>query len=339
MTRLHRRSVLAGALAMLGAMSLGESALAEKGEIGITRQPSIIYMPSHIIEARRLIEKHADALGVPNLKVNWISFQGGGAATDALLAGNVDVVNTGVGNMLLLWDRTRGNVKGIIATSALPLILVTRKPEIKSIRDVGPTDRIAVPTVKVSTQAILLQMQATKEFGPDQYAKLDGNTVQLGHPEAAAALSSPAHEVQSHFSAPPFVFQTLRTVPGARMLLRSNDVVGGPLTVALLFSTTKFVTENPKIVQALKAASLEALEMIRTNPREAAEVYRENSKDRMTVDDILEMLKEPGMTAFETHPQGTMKFAEHLHRIGTLKTRPASWKDYFFPIAHDGQGD
>jgi len=309
-----------------------------KQEIKITRQPGIVYTPSHILESRKLIEKHAAALGVPDLKVEWINFAGGGAATDALLSGNVDIVNTGTGNMLLLWDRTKGGVKGIVATSALPLVLVTRNPAIKSLKDYGPADKIAVPTVKVSTQAILLQMAAEKEFGAGQYGKLDPNTVQLGHPDAAAALMNASHEVTSHFSAPPFVFQTLKAVPAARVILSSEDIIGGPLTVASMFTTTKFADDNPKLVQAIKAASAEAVALIKSNPREAMEIYKEVTKDRAAVEDLVDIMKQPGMN-FDTKPQGTMKFAEHLNKTGTLKMKPAAWTDYFLPIAHDLNGN
>ena len=35
-----------------------------------------------------------------DVTVNWRTFSGGGAQTDALLSGNVDIVNTGTGNLL-----------------------------------------------------------------------------------------------------------------------------------------------------------------------------------------------------------------------------------------------
>ena len=72
----------------------------------------------------------------------------------------------GTGNLLLLWDRTRGGVKGIVATSAQPMTLISRDPNIKSLKDFGPNDKIAVPTVKVSTQAIVLQIAAPKPSAP-----------------------------------------------------------------------------------------------------------------------------------------------------------------------------
>ncbi len=194
----------------------------QKSEISISRAFGFIYMVTHVIERNQLIEKHAARLGVANLKVNWVNFSGGGAQTDALLAGNVDIVNTGIGNLLLLWDRTNGAVKGIVGTAGHPLLLITRDPRIMSIRDFRPEDKIAVPTVKVSTHAVILQMAAAQTFGPQDWAKLDANTVQLGHPEAVMALSNPQHELKNHFSAPPYDAIELKRVPGARTILSSR---------------------------------------------------------------------------------------------------------------------
>src|SRR6478735_10786688 len=182
------------AVAALGVVLSGGSALAQqKTEISLSRQPGILYMPTHIIEKQKLIEKHAARLGLPNITTKWITFSSGGAQTDALLAGGVDILNTGTGNLLLLWDRTKGGVKGIVATSAQPMLLISRDPKIKTIADFGPNDKLAVPTVKVSTQEIVLQMAAAKLWGADQFAKLDTNTVQLGHPDAMVAMSNSQH--------------------------------------------------------------------------------------------------------------------------------------------------
>ena len=311
----------------------------QKSEINITRQPGIIYLPSHVVEKQGLIEKEAARLGLPNLKINWALLSGGGSQTDALLAGSVDIVNTGVGNLLLLWDRTKGGVKGIVANSALPLTLITRNPSIRTLKDYGPNDRIAVPTVKVSTQAILLQMACEKAFGPDQAHKLDANTVQLGHPDAAIALANPQHEITSHFSAPPFSYTELKTVPGAHVVLTSPEVIGGPLTQSQFFTTTKFADANPKVIEAIKAASLQAIDFIGKDPRAALEIYRDIMHDKTSVEDLMEMLKQPGMMDWIAAPQGTMKFAAHLYKTGTLKTMPKAWTDYYLSSAADLPGN
>ena len=329
----------AAAIAALGVVLSGAPALAQqKTEISLSRQPGIFYMPTHIIEKQKLIEKHAGLLGLPNITTKWITFSGGGAQTDALLAGGVDILNTGTGNLLLLWDRTRGGVKGIVACSAQPMTLISRDPNIKSIRDFGPGDKIAVPTVKISTQAIVLQIAAAEAFGADQWSKLDTNTVQLGHPDAYAALSNPKHEVRNHFSIPPFTFLELKNVPGAHVVLDSRDVMGGPLSQAQFFTTTKFADANPRIIQAVRDATREAQDLIRNDTRTAVEIYKEVTGDKTSVEDLLAWLKEPGMMEWNLEPQGTMKFAAHLFKTGTLKTLPKAWTDYYLPVAHDLKG-
>ncbi|WP_371421108.1 ABC transporter substrate-binding protein [Tardiphaga sp.] len=329
-----------GAVAALGlVMSVFPAQAQQKTEISLSRQPGIFYMPTHIIEKQKLIEKHAAALGLPGITTKWITFSGGGAQTDALLAGGVDILNTGTGNLLLLWDRTRGGVKGIVATSAQPMTLISRDAHIKSIKDFGPGDKIAVPTVKISTQAIVLQIAASEAFGADQWSKLDANTVQLGHPDAYAALSNTQHEVRSHFSIPPFTFLEMKNVPGAHVVLNSPDVMGGPLSQSQFFTATKFADANPKVIQAVRDAAKEAQDLIMNDTRAAVEIYKEVTGDKTPTDDILGWLKEPGMMEYNLAPQGTMKFATHLFKTGTLKTQPKAWTDYYLPASADLKGN
>jgi NitT/TauT family transport system substrate-binding protein len=37
-------------------------------------------------------------------------------------------------------------------------------------------------------------------------------------------------------------------------------------------------------------------------------------------------------------PEATMKFADFMTNVGTLKMKAASWKDYFFPEVYDLKG-
>ena len=332
------RGAAALALGGLALPALGGRARAEAGAIRITRQPSIIYLPTYVIERQRLVQKHAAALGLGPVEAGFTTFSGGGNATDAMLAGSIDVVNTGPGNMMLLWDRTRGGVQGIAASSALPLILVSRNPAIKGLADFGPKDRIAVPTVRVSTQALLLQMACAKQFGAADANKLDANTVQLGHPDAFAALLNPTHEVGSHFSAPPFIYEELDRVPGCHQVIADRDIIGGPLTNAIFFTTTKFAAANPKLVQALRLATEEALAFFRADPGAAVDIYREMSGDRMEKAAVMAMLDRPGMRDFNPQPQGTFAIATHMHTAGLLKTQPKGWQDYMLPELRDFGG-
>src|SRR3954467_13007610 len=102
-------------------MGLSQLATAEVKDVRITHQPGMIYMPLILMEQNRLVEKHAAARGIEDLKVSWLTFSGGGASNDALLSGNVDFVTTGTTSLLLLWDRTKGEVKGLAGAGGAPM--------------------------------------------------------------------------------------------------------------------------------------------------------------------------------------------------------------------------
>ena len=331
---LGRRALVAGAAAIYPAWARAQ----QKRAIRVARQPSIIYMPTYIMETEKLIEAHAARLGVPGVTVEWITFNGGGGVTDALLADGVDLANTGVGNMLLLWDRTKGRVKGIAATCAEPLVLISRNPRIRTLADFRPGDKIAVPTIKVSTQAILLSMAAERLYGTADAGHFDPMTVQLGHPDAVAAMLNPNGEIDSHFTAPPFFADELKRVPGAHVVTTSADILGHKASQALLFTTVRFADANPILVQAAKAAVADALDLVHQDPAGALRLYKAQSGDPLSPDELTGVLEQPGMSNFLLQPQGTLEFARYLHAAGILKTEPGSWKDYFLPIAYDLDG-
>lgn len=331
------------AVALLLAVLLGLAGAAPaqaqtKMDIAISRQPGLFYMPSHIIEKQKLIEKHAAARGLPNVTVKWMSFSTGGAQTDAFLSRTIDILNTGTGNMLQLWDLTEGGIKGIVATSAQPMTLISRDPNIQSIKDLGPTDKIAVPTLKVSTQSIVLQMAATQMFGDDQWSRFEPSTVALSHPDAYGALSNPQKDVRNHFTIAPFSYLELKNVPGAHVVMVSTDITGGPLSQGQFFTSTRFAAENPVIIQAVRDATKEAQDLIRTNTRAALEIYKEVTGDKTPTEDLLALMQQPGMMELNLQPQGTFKLATHLFKTGMLKTRPKAWTDYYLSTAHDLNG-
>lgn len=326
---------VAGAFLALAGIAT-RAAAAEVKEVRITHQPGLIYMPVILLEQGRLIEKHAAAAGLGDVKVSWITLTSGGASVDALISGNVDFVTSGATNLLLAWDRTRGEVKGLAASGGAPMLLVTRNPAVKTLADFSEKDRIAVPTVKVSTQAVMLQFAAGRAFGEAGRGKLDPITIQLGHPDAVGAVLSSNNEVNSHFSLPPYQQMELKD-PRVHVVLNSYDLVGGPMTNAVVFGRRKFVTENPKTTQAILAALEEADRLINDDPRKAAELYLGLTREKLTVDELADIMKQPGVV-FSTTPHATMLQAENLAKAGVLKAPPKAWTEYFFPLVHGQPG-
>jgi NitT/TauT family transport system substrate-binding protein len=313
------------------------TANAEVSELKITKQPGLLFAPMLLMEHDKLVEKHAAQAGVPELKASWLTIMSGGANNDALLSGSVHITTSGVTNMLLLWSKTNGDVKAIIGVSGLPFKLVTRNPNIKTIKDYGPNDRIAVPTVRQSIQAITLGIALQKAYGDDKAnERLVPNQVQMGHPDALTAILNPQHEVTSHFASSPFQEIELKN-PGVHVVLESREALGGDGHVALAYGTTRFYEENPKTVQAFFAAYQEAVSMIRKDPKGAAESYLSMVKERASAEEIVQLLMQRG-AIYQAEPVRTMVYAEYMAKVGFIKPIPKSWKDYFFPLLHDREG-
>jgi NitT/TauT family transport system substrate-binding protein len=330
------RHKLAVALSGVLALSIG-AARAEVSELKISKQPGLLFAPMILMEQHKLVEKHAAAAGVPQLKAEWITLMSGGANNDALLSGSLHIVTSGVSNMLLLWGKTNGDVKAIIGVAGLPYKLITRNPNIKTIKDYGPTDRIAVPTVRQSMQAMVLGIALQKAYGDDKAnEKLVPNQVQMGHPDALTAMLNPSHEVTSHFASSPFQEIELKN-PGFHTVLDSRDALGGDGHVAVAYGTTKFYQENPKTLQAFLAAYNEAVGMIKKDPKTAAESYLSAVKERATVDEVVALFTQPG-AIYQAAPVRTMVYADYMAKVGFIKPAPKSWKDYFFPLLHDKEG-
>src|SRR5205823_8209311 len=135
---------------------------AESNEISVAQQYGVSFLPLMVMERDKLVEKHAKAQGLGEVKVTWVKVAGPSVMNDGVVSGALQFISVGAPSLITLWDKTRSNVgvKGVSAMTTYPLYLNVRNPNVKSIRDLSDKDKIAVPSIKVSTQAILLQMAA-----------------------------------------------------------------------------------------------------------------------------------------------------------------------------------
>jgi NitT/TauT family transport system substrate-binding protein len=324
-------------LLLTSLVALSTVARAELAELKVAKQYGISYLPLMLMEDGKLIEKYAKAAGV-DVSVTWATFAGGNVMNDALLSNSLQFASGGVGPLVILWSRTRGNldVRGVGALNSMPLYLVTRNPDVKTIKDFTDKDRIGMPAVKISVQALALQMAAEQVFGPGQQNRLDSLTVTMAHPDAMQAMLSGQSEVDSHFGSPPYQYQELAK-PGMHLVLNNYDVMGGAVTFNVVWTTEKFRSENPKLYDAFVKALDEAQATINRDKRAAAEAYIRISKDKDTVDNILRMMNDPQIV-FTTTPQNVMKYADFMAKTGAIKVKPESWKELFFPNVHTMPG-
>lgn len=311
-------------------------AAAETARLRIAQQFGLSYLPLMVAKRQGLVEKHAQALGLTGLTVEWLRISGASGMNDALMSHTLDFATAGVTPMILTWDKTRGtaNFIGVAALESMPNVLVASNPAVRSLRDFTESDRIALPSVKVGFQPILLQMAADREFG--QFDKLDSLTVSLSHPDAAAAILSGGSQITAHFTAAPFVQQELASGK-AHAILNTYDLTGGPHTFNVVYARQDFVDANPKTVAAFVAALDEADAWIAANPAAAARLYLDEEKPKLDAAFIEAILRDP-QTHFTTTPEGVQKFADFEAKVGLIKRRPAAWTEIFQAGLRDRPG-
>lgn len=334
------RKIWLGAVMALGLIAQVQAqANAQVPEIKLAKQFSMGYLQLNVMERDKLIEKHAKIFGIPEVKISWLTFNGPAAVNEALLSETIDIASGGVPGLLLLWSKTKGTpqeVRGITALSSQPFLLNSRDPNIKSIKDFKDSDKIAVPAIKVSVQAITLQMAAAKVFGQKDFTKLDTLTVSLSPPDATIALLGGKTEITAAFSVPPFQYQQLEN-PAVHTVLNSYEVMDGPHSFTVAWTSAKFRDKNPVLYKALVAALNEATDIVNKDKAAASALWIADSKSKLAPEMVAKIVAGP-QVKWTTTPEATMKYADFMTAVGTLKIKAASWKDFFFPEVHDLKG-
>ena len=334
---LTRRGLAAAALGAAALAFAPADAQAQTRTVRLAKQFGISYLPLTVMEEKGFLEEEGKKLGL-DLKTEWVKFTGGTAMNEAILSGNLDFASGGVGPLLTIWSRTRNNagVKAVSALNAMPLFLNTINPNVKTIKDFTEKDKIALPAVRTSIQAVTLQMAAEKAFGQGQHGKLDPLTVSLGHPDGQAAMMGGRSEITAHFTSAPFMYDELAD-PRVHKVLDSYDVLGGPHTFNLVWSPGKLAKEEPKLIKAFLSALERSMKLIKDNPADAAATWVAAEKSKMSAAQAEKMIKLPE-NEWTMTPKKVLSYAEFRSRVGLIPVKPDSWKDLFFEDIHTVSG-
>ena len=332
--------LIASALGLLAATAFvfGGTASAETKTVRLAKQFGISYLPLTIMETKHLLEEHGKKMGL-DLKTDWVKFTSGTPMNEALISGNLDFASGGVGPVLTIWGKTRNNlqVKAVAAMNAMPLYLNTTNPNVKTIKDFTDKDRIALPAVRVSIQAITLQMAAEKAFGAGQEHKLDPLTVSLGHPDGMAQMLGGHSEITAHLTSAPYQYQELAD-KRVHKVLDSYEVLGGPHTFNTVWITSKYYKENHDVVLAFLAAFEDAMTQITKDPAAAAALWVKAENSKLPVAEAERIIKLPE-NEWTMTPKKIMAYADYMARAKMIPVKPSSWQDVFFPDIHKLPGN
>jgi len=324
--------VVAGAMAA----SLSGTVHAEATEVRFSQQFGLLYLPMQVVVGEKLVQKHAKKAGLGEIKVSMVALSGGAASNQALLSGNVEFAAAGIGPLLTIWDRTKGSadVKAAVDIAKMPLKLITNDANVKTIEDYLKVSdhKIATPSIS-SIQAVTLRMALVNKWGDASAKKLDPLLVNMKHPDAVAAILTGGQTVKSHFATLPFSYQLLKSGK-TRVVLNSFDVLGAQHSTVALYGTTQWKSANPKLYKAVVDAYAEAMQYINADLARAAKYYVTFTKSKLKLEDVTGMISSKDEMEYSLEPKRTMEYARFLHKIGTIKNLPASWKDYYHDNNH-----
>jgi len=322
-------------LAVLGRLLRATAALvalfaagapARSAEVRIGVGYGLAFLPIYLCEDLKLVEKYGKAAHL-DLRLSYQRVLGAGPLLEAMAAGKIDMGPFGTAPLLAQWEQGRGTRRQLIAVSGvttLPLVLLANRPGLRTIGDLQPADRIAIPTA-TAPQHYLLQMQAEKVFG--QYDRLRGQTVVMPPSEAVTALlESGTGAPAAYFASPPYTEIALED-GRIHKVLSSADVVGGKSSFLIMAATSGYVKTHPALPEAIGKALEEAAHIIHDDPHRAALIYldHEPSKtmDAAAVEAVIDDVKDE----FGRAVHGVQAFADFMGRHGELKKPPQSWKD------------
>jgi len=309
-------------------------------KVSFVQQRGLLYIPVDIMVSGGVLQKEATKLGLGKIEATATALSGPGPVIDALLSGAADYGTAALPSLLTLWEKTRATANEVRAVGAVSngaMTLYTINPNVKTLADFTESDRIAVPTVRLSFNAMMLQM-AAEQLWNDPH-RLDHLTVAFGHPDAVTALSAGYGKatLTAHIAVQPFTDRGLK-LPGAHVITDSRKVFGGPLTQITLLATKQTKDKNPTLFKAVANALEEAIKVANADKRAAAVLWKEAQKAPDNIDELVAQLDDPGFE-FTSRPQRIAHFTAFLNRTGTMKAKVGDWKELFWETAHQQQGD
>ena len=315
---------------LLVALSVA-GARAEQNMVRIAQPYGLVYLPSYVAVDQHLIEQHARAAGLGDISVTLTHMASGPAASDMLLSGNADLAMGGFGPAFTIWDKTHGarQVRGVMPLSSSPVFLISVDPRIQSLKDFRDGDRISVSAIKVTDQAITLEMAAAKEWGWDQRFRLDPLTVSMSNPDALIAMLSGQSEVKTHAAIIPFSVEEMESGK-AHLVMTSDQYLEPGSSSVVMWANAQFHDPNPKLYQAVVSAFEDAIALIGRDPHLAAQIYVAHEPQKHDLGWIEAMIRNPKLITYSSVPRGTLAHARFMYKVGTLKHEPSSWQELFW---------
>lgn len=332
-----RAQVWVAATLLLTTLGVPHVAYGESAIVRFSHNVGLGYLPLYVMREQKLVEQQAHVAGLGEVETTYQAVPGPGPINDALISGNTDFGIAGIQGMIIAWDKTRGRmgIKGLAPIGTNPAYFNTNNPDLHGLSDLSDRDRIALPTVKVASQAYALEYASEKLYGPGQYDHFDHLTVSLGHPDALVALMGGGAGITAHFATEPYHLIELQN-PKIHTVTSDEQIYGQRLTSTAMWTTTRFHDANPALCKAVLKALEIADAFIVAHPDEAARIFIRVDGGHFPLELVERALS--GLS-YGTSPTGIASQAGLMKQVGAIGTAPANWKELFFSDVYDRDGN
>jgi NitT/TauT family transport system substrate-binding protein len=316
-------------IAVVAALFASAAPALKQDQVRIGLGYGFAFLPLYVCEDLKLVEKQAKAAHL-DVATKFQRFASGGEVHAALASGQIDIAPFGTAPLVAGAVAAKETGRQIVAVSgitSLPLTLLSNQTNERSIADLKPSDRIAVPTL-TSPQMYLLQMQSEKTFG--KFDRLRNQIVMLSHPQAIAALADNNGQATAYFSSPPFTQIALR-VANVHAILSSSDVMNGKSSFLILAALRSYINAQPQVAELITKAIDEAARFIRDDPKRAAQIYLTHEPSAALNAAAAEAIIRETKEEFGSSVYGVQATADFMARMGELKGSLRSWKDIAAP--------
>lgn len=294
-----RREILAAAAAA-AATSFAPSVFAagKSVKIAVGGKALYYYLPISIAESLGYFKDEG-------LDVEIIDFQGGSKSLQAVVGGSADVVSGAFEHTLAMQARGQSLQAFVLQGRAPQCVFAVSKktmPDYKDLKDLKGK-KIGVTAPGSSSHAIAIFILSTVGLKPS-----DVSFIGVGSSSAAVAAMR-SGQIDAFVNLDPVIAtlekdDIIRIVEDTRIVEESDKLFGGPMVAGCLYAPTRFIKENPDIVQGLTNAVVRADRWLA----------------KATAEDIVKAV-----------PESYFLGNKEIYLAGFMKNRPALSKDGRIP--------
>jgi len=306
----------------------GLTACSQQGEKAETEQPghkanvvriSVVKSYSFIIEQVIMLKDFLKDELPEGVTVEWSVVESGTVARDSLAAGQLDMAAMGYPLFITAFENGFPIVP-VVNSAGTSAYLYSHNPNIKSLDDIRPTDKISVLGLGNSL-TIALNIIAKEKYGIPQ--KFDQNLTVMGYNDAFASIMTSNDLAGAIVSFPNTMkadkIESLTPILDLTPTLRDNNIGSA------IFANEKFYKENPAIINAFYRAAEKAEKYVKENSAEAARLlseYYQNLDAAAVEKQIKEM---PPNIRFSESAHN--KVAEIMYEAGILTKPPKKFNE------------